>query len=251
MLSKSQIKLIHSLELKKYRQETGLFLVEGTKAVMEFISNRWEPYLILATEIWAQTTLPHGIKNLQLSTYDEIQKASFQKTPQEVVAVFEQKSYKENALNIKNGLGIALDEVQDAGNVGTIIRIALWFGFDYLVLGSGTADIYQPKVIQASMGALSKMPFLQVSLPVFLQTVSKSIPIYGTFLEGTSIYQSTLKPNGILVMGNEGNGISQKIEPFITQKLFIPPYPENSQPIDSLNVSTATAIIAAEFRRNQ
>jgi TrmH family RNA methyltransferase len=95
------------------------------------------------------------------------------------------------------------------------------------------------------------MPFLQVSLPVFLQTVSKSIPIYGTFLEGTSIYQSTLKPNGILVMGNEGNGISQKIEPFITQKLFIPPYPENSQPIDSLNVSTATAIIAAEFRRNQ
>ncbi len=251
MLSKSQIKLIHSLEQKKYRQQTGLLVVEGTKSVCEFLQHQWKPYHIFATEAWARKYLSGQEKFLCITTYHEIQKASLQKTPQEVIAIFEQKKYSKSKLNINTGLGIALDGVQDAGNVGTIIRTALWFGFDYLVLGNGTADVYHPKVIQSSMGAVAKLPFIQTPLPDFFKSITAKINIYGAFLSGTSIYEAKLKPSGILVMGNEGNGISKQIDPFITQKLYIPPFPENSVPIDSLNVSVATAIIAAAFRKNK
>jgi len=248
MLSKSQIKLYKSLEKKKFRNETLLFVAEGTKTVNEFIENNWEIEALIATEEWAKKYSKKSINKLIITHYEEIQKLSFQKTPQEVIAIIRQKEYKK--INPLNKLGIALDNIQDSGNVGTIIRTALWFGLDYLFFGNGTADIFSPKVVQASMGAIAKIAFNKGDLASFLSSSDTNTTIYGTFMEGDNIFQTKLKQNGILIMGNEGNGISPTIERFINKRLYIPPFPNQKAPIDSLNVATAAAIICAEFRRN-
>lgn len=249
MLSKSQIKLYKSLEQKKFRNENNWFIAEGTKTVIEFLDNGWTLEALIATDEWAKKNLKKSHKAFILSSYDEIQKLSLQKTPQEVIAIVHQKEYSlSDSLN--NKLGIALDEVQDSGNVGTIVRLALWFGFDYLFLGEGTADPYSPKVVQASMGAVAKIPIYKGNLVRFLNSDNAPDKVYGTFMQGENLYQMNLKPDGLLVMGNEGNGISPEVEKKISQRIFIPPFPNNKAPIDSLNVATATAIICAEFRRS-
>jgi len=248
MLSKSQIKLYKSLEQKKFRNENHLFIAEGTKTVKEFLDNGWTIEALIATDEWANKNLKKSHKAFISSSYEEIQKLSLQKTPQEVIAIVHQKEFAISD-TLKNKLGIALDEVQDSGNVGTIIRLALWFGFDYLFLGDGTADPYSPKVVQASMGAIAKIPFYKGNLMQFLNSDKAPKTVYGTFMQGENLYKMILRPDGILVMGNEGNGISREAEKKISHRIFIPPYPNDGAPIDSLNVATATAIICAEFRR--
>lgn len=249
MLSKSQIKLYKSLSQKKFRNESHLFIAEGTKTVQEFLDNNWGIEALIATDEWVKKNLKKVHKAFISSSYDEIQQLSLQKTPQEVIAIVHQK---EHAIpdTLKTKLGIALDEVQDSGNVGTIIRLALWFGFDYLFLGDGTADPYSPKVVQASMGAIAKIPFYKGNLVQFLNSDKAPKKVYGTFMQGETLYKMNLQPEGLLVMGNEGNGISHEVEKKISHRIFIPPYPDDGVPIDSLNVATATAIICAEFRRN-
>ena len=236
MLSNAQKKLIRSLEQKKYRDRHGLFVVEGPKAVREFLKYQ-EPEILL-TDI------------------EEIKQVSFLKNPQSELAVFripdsdcEQSSIINSQLSIVNCLWLALDGVQDPGNLGTIIRIADWFGIKEIVCSRDTADAYNPKTVQASMGSLARVKILYVeSLPKWIESLPQGTPIYGTFLDGENIYQQELSKNGVIVMGNEGKGISEEVRQLVTHKLLIPSFSDGDT-AESLNVAIATAITCSEFRR--
>lgn len=249
MITNNTIKYIQSLGKKKFRDEYKTFAVEGIKCNRELIESIPSQYL-LVTE-----TTKKDFEHLDLSRCEELMvvdekifsKITNQKTPQNVLAVYHQP---QNApINIdQNELILALDDVQDPGNLGTIIRLADWFGIQKIVCSSNTVDVFNPKTVQASMGAITRVSCYYLDLTDFLKK-NQDKPIYGTFLDGTNIYTETLSQSGILVMGNEGNGISKNIEGLVSQKLYIPPYPANNTNTESLNVSIATAIICAEFRR--
>ena len=181
---------------------------------------------------------------------EELAKASMLEAPQQVIAVFRQKqSTLPSQFILQKELCLALDTVQDPGNLGTILRLARWFGINHVICSPATADIYSPKVVQATMGALGKVNVAYTPLPQYFASLKDEISVYGTFLDGTNIYDAPLTSYGIIVMGNEGNGISQETASHITQRLYIPPYPMGSPTIESLNVGVATAITCAEFRR--
>jgi RNA methyltransferase, TrmH family len=177
----------------------------------------------------------------------ELQKISLQQSPQEVLAVFEIPQYHFDNSVIAGKLSLALDNIQDPGNMGTILRLADWFGIEHVLCSKGTADAFNPKTVQATMGAIGRIKIHYLDLSEVLSQVK--MPVYGTFLEGDPIYDVPLKREGIVVMGNEGNGISGEIAPYITQKLFIPDYPVGKTGSESLNVGVATAIVCSEFRR--
>jgi TrmH family RNA methyltransferase len=251
MLSKNQIKWVHSLELKKNRRKDGLFVAEGPKVVGDLLRAGY-----VARAIFSTNERP----NAQLITDDELRKLSFLQHPQEVLAVFEipfnsQFSIPNREATILNSkfstlnsnLSLALDGVQDPGNLGTIIRIADWFGIQTIFCSEDTADCYNPKVVQATMGSLAHVHIIYIDLEAFLQSVD--CPIYGTLLDGQNIYQQQLSTEGIIVMGNEGNGISPAIRQLVTHKLLIPNYNTSGETAESLNVAIATAITCAEFRR--
>ena len=176
-------------------------------------------------------------------------RASLLKTPQNVIAVFEQRQEQTDPSVIAHQLCLALDDVQDPGNLGTIIRIADWFGIEHIFCSQGTVDVYSPKVVQATMGALARVHLHYVDLPAMIGQLKEDIPVYGTFLDGTNIYTQTLSTSGLIVMGNEGNGITAEVRKLINKKLFIPNYPAGRDTSESLNVAVATAITCAEFRR--
>lgn len=248
MLTKSEIKLILSLEHKKFRNEYKLFVAEGPKTVNELLKQKWPVDRIFATKEWSE--LKNYPKTI-IITGSELGKISFQKTPQHVLAVCKMADRKIDFNNLKNTLCLALDNVQDPGNVGTIIRLADWFGIGHIFSGTGTADLYNPKVIQATMGAFTRVSVHSVDLTNFLSDykVKTMLPVFGTLLDGNNIYHEKLNSNGIIVMGSEGNGISEEIKLLLTHRLFIPSYPEGSHSSESLNVAISTAIICAEFRR--
>lgn len=246
MLSQAKQKWIRSLEQKKFRQEQGLFLAEGSKCctdLLELLPCRF----LAATSEWLAAHPGIRVTEIAEATHDEIRKASLLKNPQEVLAVFEIPTYELTADQLKGSLSLALDNVQDPGNLGTILRIADWFGIRNVLCSVGTVDAYNPKTVQATMGAIGRIRIQYTDLPTFLETVQ--LPIYGTFLEGKILYEAELQNEGIIVMGNEGNGISQTVEKCITDKLFIPDYPVGETGSESLNVSVATAIVCSEFRR--
>ncbi len=248
MLTKNQIKWVHSLELKKNRKKEGLFVAEGPKVVGDLQRAGYRAHTIFST-----TERP----NAQLVTDDELRKLSFLQHPQEVLAVFEinlsPKLGDDKGLNNGfsssdlNGLSLALDGVQDPGNLGTIIRIADWFGIQTIYCSEDTADCYNPKVVQATMGSLAHVHIIYTDLEALIK--SAHCPIYGTLLDGQNIYEQQLSPEGIIVMGNEGNGISPAIRQLVTHKLLIPNYNTSGETAESLNVAIATAITCAEFRR--
>ena len=246
MLSKAKIKYIRSLELKKFRHEENAFVAEGPKIVGEFLPCM-HCRLLIARPEWLKAHCHAHADEVYEVTADELQRASFLRAPQDVLAVFELPPIPSNVPSC--GLHLALDDIQDPGNLGTIIRLADWFGIHHLFCSAGTADAFSPKVVQASMGALARVTIHSVDLPTFLQAQSACVPIYGTFLEGENIYQANLESNGLIVMGNEGNGISPSVAKTVTHKLFIPPYPMHAETSESLNVAVATAITCAEFRR--
>ena len=251
MLSKAKIKLIQSLDQKKKRREERLFVAEGPKVVgdlMPYFSCR----LLIAEASWLALHPEVSATEIIEVTNEELRKASFLKAPQEVLALFELPTYSTPHDVVKKELCLALDDVQDPGNLGTIIRVADWFGIRHIFCSIGTTDAFSPKTIQATMGAISRVQIHYVDLYSFLHHTrieSSSTPIYGTFLEGKNIYREALSPNGVIIMGNEGNGISSKVEEMVTNKLFIPNYPEGCATSESLNVAIATAITCAEFRR--
>lgn len=252
MISKNRIKDIHALGLKKNRDSLGLFVAEGPKIVSELLHVFTCTY-IAYTQDWFSShvsELPENIPFQDEVTNLELAKASFLQTPQQVIAIFKKPEVVSPSSKFaQKDICLALDGVQDPGNVGTILRLADWFGIEHLFCSPDTADVFSPKVVQASMGAISRVQVHKVSLPEFLETLPDDIPVYGTFLDGKDIHRSELSPNGIIVMGNEGNGIRPETEVRIKYKLFVPSYPVGRPTSESLNVAIATAITCEEFRR--
>lgn len=247
-LSKNKIKFIHSLELKKNRKESNLFVAEGNKLVNDNLSFMKCECLVAMPEWYDQN--PHArAEEMITASKEELKKVSFLKTPQEVLGVFRQPEYLLNLSDLKEKLTIVLDSVQDPGNLGTIIRLADWFGIENIVCSNETVDCYNPKTVQATMGAIARIKIHYTPLVPFFQEM-KDINIYGTFLEGENIYNEELTQQGLIVMGNEGNGISHELRPYINKELHIPSYPAGRPTSESLNVAIATAIICSEFRRN-
>ena len=246
MLSKNQLKLVRSLELKKNRKRENLFVAEGPKVVGDLLKAGFKPHTIFSTSERADT---------QLVTEEELRRMSFLQHPQEMIGVFNipQETYDfllpdaPQTHQSPGSLSLALDGVQDPGNVGTIIRIADWFGIDTIYCSLDTADVFNPKVVQATMGSLAHVHIYYCDLLSLLRHAN--CPVYGTLLDGEDIYQQPLSKQGIIVMGNEGNGISPAVRECITHRLLIPNFHPNSETAESLNVAIATAITCSEFRR--
>ena len=246
MLTKAIIKYIKSLKEKKYRDEHSTFVVEGNKMVKELLETL-DCELLVTTAEELKNSNVSKVKQIVEVKDEDLKKISFLKNPQQMLAVFYQPTHKE-VRDLDKKLSLVLDEIQDPGNLGTIVRLADWYGIENIFCSKETVDIYNPKVVQATMGALSRVKLHYCDLSTFLAR-NKHIPIYGTFLDGENIYEKELTANGFIVMGNEGNGISSEVEKFVNQKLFLPSYPSDRNTSESLNVAIATAITCAEFRR--
>ena len=247
MLSKNKIKYIRSLELKKNRKEERAFVAEGHKLVGDLLGH-FSCKLLVATRSWLDIHPQVGADEVIEVTQEELTRASLQKTPQDVLAIFEQPDYPMNPEVISQSLCIALDDVQDPGNLGTIIRVADWFGIEHIFCSLGTVDVYNPKTIQATMGALARVKLHYCNLPSLIASLG-DIPVYGTFLDGKNIYGEDLGTYGLIVMGNEGKGVSQEVADMVNKRLYIPNYPPQRETSESLNVAMATGIVCAEFRR--
>ncbi|RKD91166.1 TrmH family RNA methyltransferase [Mangrovibacterium diazotrophicum] len=252
MLSKNKIKFIQSLARKKNREAEKLFLVEGDKMVVEALESSLSVRLLAATDDFLATNSRIARKAAEVvdATAEEIRKASLLQSPQHALAVVEmpQTGFEQSMLTSQ--LSLALDFIQDPGNLGTIIRLADWFGIEHLLCSENTVDCFNPKVIQASMGAIFRVKVHYLNLPEVLKKAqTEKLPVYGAFLEGENIYEHNLGKAGILVMGNEGNGISPEVEQTVTDKIHIPSFATNGTGSESLNVSMATGICLSEFRR--
>lgn len=248
MLSKNKIKLIRSLDKKKFRLEHGLFVAEGPKLVEELMTV-WQPTYLAATQTWFDNTRT-ALSDIEhdVISEEELTRTSLQKTPQQVLALFRLPNHKASIAQVADKeLCLALDGVQDPGNMGTIIRLADWFGIEHVFCSLDTADIYAPKAIQATMGAIGRVKVHYTDLVAELKQTQA--PIYGTHLDGDNMYEKELTAHGVIVMGNEGKGVSPEVESLTTSRLYIPPYPANREKVESLNVAIATAIVCAEFRK--
>jgi len=247
MISKNQLKLIHSLEQKKQRKKSGLFLVQGEKNVSELFESDFEMVNLFATtEYINKHAAILNAKNLVAltveSTVEELQKAGTLKTNNSVIAIAKCKQY--NVPTIKNNeLILVLDQVGDPGNLGTIIRVADWYGIQHIVCSTDCADLYNPKVIAATMGSFSRVQVSHADLCEYLSIQNK--PIYGAFLAGKNIHQSKLAESAFIVMGSESHGISAAVSQLITDKVTIPSFGQ----AESLNVAMATGIILDNFKR--
>lgn len=248
MISKNKIKYIRSLELKKNRNKEGKFVAEGFKVVDDLLALQ-PADLIVATQEWLHGKHFAAQTEVIEVTEEELKKVSFLQHPQQVLAVFKQATSGDYSINT-NELNLALDGVQDPGNLGTIIRIADWFGITHIYCSQDTADVYNPKVVQATMGSIARVKVEYGDLLGLVESLPADVPVYGTLLDGDNIYQQTLENRGLIVMGNEGKGISPALAKKVNHKLLIPNFPEGRATADSLNVAIATAITCSEFRRN-
>ncbi len=236
--------------MKKFRTREGVFVAESPK-VVEDLMEVMRPKRLIATNEWINNKQTDGIE-IDIVTEEELARLSFLQHPQQVLAVFPILSNNQSedyTKELKGKLTLALDSVQDPGNLGTIIRIADWFGIETIICSHETADVYNPKVVQATMGSIARVKVIYTDLQKTLKHLSESLPIYGTFLNGDNIYKSNLSNDGVIVMGNEGRGISKEVAKVITNRILIPNYPEGRKCADSLNVAIATAITCAEFRK--
>lgn len=249
MISKNKLKWVNSLQRKKIRDREDVFIAEGHKVVGDLLQGGYEC-------VW-KAEVGKASDNGEVVTDDDLRRLSLLETPQDVFAVLRQKHYDWDESVLETGLCLALDGVQNPGNVGTILRIADWFGVEHVLCSHGCADVYNPKTVQATMGALAHVKVHYVDLPAVLKSVREhsDVPVLGTFLDGKSIYATESLPEsvgrGIIVMGNEGNGISSEVGELVTHRLLIPNYPEGRATTDSLNVAIATAVVCAELRRRQ
>jgi TrmH family RNA methyltransferase len=245
-MTKAEIQLVKSLSNKRARTDTGLFVAEGEKLVRELLASPFRVQKIYFTEGEFA-----GVETERVS-HNEMTRLSHLKTPTDCLALVEIPKYGFDAAAFKGHLTIALDEVQNPGNVGTIIRLADWFGVKNIICSEDSADCFNPKVVQATMGAITRVSVHYGNLQKMLSRVAEQgIPLFGTFLEGKNIYDATLPPEGVIVLGNEGKGISAEVSRLISRRLFIPPYPADRQGSESLNVAIAAAIVCSEFRRRQ
>jgi TrmH family RNA methyltransferase len=253
MISKNKIKYIISLQKKKVRDEEKLYIIEGDKIVREFLAAK-VPVRMLVCKPEFRSSLTPELLSLTDETedvsYDELKQISTLKTPHNALAVVYMPEVEMNIPKILKELCVALDFVQDPGNMGTIIRAAGWFGIKNIICSTDCVDVYNPKVIQASMGALLHVNLFYTDLSkVFIKAVNDSVPIFGTLLEGNSIYEHKLASRGIILLGNESKGISEELIPFITEKIKIPKFSIAREGIDSLNVGMAASVVFSEFMR--
>jgi TrmH family RNA methyltransferase len=240
MISKNQIKFISNLQQKKQRIANQLFTAEGIKTICELLDSNFELEHLYTTQNDFEV-----VSNNQKSIISEtdLKKITALATPNTCLAVFKIPQEKQI---IQTGLILALDSIRDPGNLGTILRLCDWFGIEQILCSKETVDIFNPKVVQATMGSLARVQVNYIDLKEFISTTI--LPVFGTFMEGDSIYKTYLPQEGIIVMGNEANGISPELEKIIKNRLTIPRFGA-IQKIESLNVATATAIILSEFRR--
>lgn len=280
MISKNLQKLVRKLELKKFRRLEGLFVAEGPKVVDDLLRHGFKPAAIVATKEWIDSTAAKNadakdardasatkdtiatkdaisvsgkmdiatIPTINEVTDEELRRISLLQHPQKVLALFPIPVAAVTPSPAEGELCLALDGVQDPGNLGTIVRIADWFGIRKIYCSEDTADVWSPKVVQATMGSIARVEVFYCDLRLLLS--STHTPVYGTLLDGEDIYRATLTRGGIIVMGNEGNGISDDIRPLVSQRLLIPGFSaQEDDKAESLNVAIATAITCSEFRR--
>ena len=254
MITKNTIKFIHSLSIKKYRDAEQCFVGECPKVVSDLLP------LISCRTLYAtanylehHTEARHRCCELVKVTQAELERLSLLKTPREALAIFDMPTRSETieALSLLPGqqLCLALDGVQDPGNLGTIIRVADWFGIEHIFASPDTADVFAPKVVQATMGAIGRVTLHYLHLPELLGRLAPETKVYGTFLDGADMYAQHLENKGQIIMGNEGKGISNEVGNYVTNRLFIPSYPKGRATSESLNVAIATAIVCAAFRQ--
>ena len=240
MVSKNQIKFISSLHLKKNRIASQLFIAEGVKVIQELLNSNFILEHLYSTEPLFDA-LQADLKSI--ISESELKKISALTTPNNCLAVFKIPA----SMPIEEkGLILALDDIRDPGNLGTILRLCDWFGIFQVICSEQTVDLFNPKVVQATMGSISRVNVSYVNLKSFIQ--NSSLPIFGTFMDGSNVYKENLPKEAIVIMGNEANGISQQIQNCIKNRLTIPRFGD-LQLTESLNVATATAIILSEFRR--
>lgn len=250
-LSKAKIKWVKSLDSKRGRDESGLFVVEGPKAVAEFV-DYFECVCLFAESEWIDRSpyiIGGGIETTEV-TNEELRRISSLKTPRDVLGVFRQREERLRPELLCDELSLFLDDVQDPGNVGTIIRIADWYGIRSVVCSKATADVYNPKTIQATMGALCRTHVHYVDKQPYFESLRGRVEVFGTYMDGDNIYRTPLPERGIVVMGNEGAGISPDVSAFVTRRLSIPSYPVGVRTSESLNVAVSAAIVCSEFRRS-
>ncbi|MFO8021605.1 MAG: RNA methyltransferase, partial [Perlabentimonas sp.] len=243
------IKQVKSLQQKKYRRELSLFVVEGQRMFNEIIESDLKIRDIYCLASFINESMQYEGRVTEV-TKKEMSRMSGLVTPSPVLAVVEIPRYSFTLDVVQNGVSIALDDIQDPGNLGTIIRLASWFGIEFIFCSHGTAEAFSPKVVQASMGALTNVKVIYTDLESFINDAAKAkIPVFGTFLNGEDIYNASLPANGILVFGNEGKGISENLSNSIQGKLTIPRFSETTSGSESLNVAVAAAIVCSEFIR--
>lgn len=239
MVVRSQVKLIKSLQQKKYRNQHGLFVVEGIKLVRELLKSHFKVHRVFTTDA---TVFDGHHDFIELVTEAELQKISGLKTPNKAIGVFE--IAPTGKIEFSDWI-VAVDDVRDPGNLGTIIRLCDWFGIEHLICSENTVDCYNPKTLQATMGSIARVKVGYTDLKNFLNKTD--LPIFGAFVEGQTVYTTRMPEKGVLVTGNEANGISPEVERMISQKISIPQYGKNTT--ESLNVAMATAILLNEIRR--
>ena len=249
MLSKNSIKYINSLKTNKFRKKYGMFVAEGPKVIDELLGSGYEIENIYATVQWLDKNenIPGKIETTEVSE-QELKKISSLKTPNQVLAVVKIPDVTIDTDELNNELVLILDDIQDPGNLGTIIRSADWFGVRYIICSNNTVDIYNPKVIQATMGSFIRVKIYYTDLTDFFAKSAGSVPVFGALLKGENIYKTALPSRGFILIGNESKGISGKLMRFITYPVTIPSF-SNNRSAESLNASVAASVILAEFKR--
>ena len=252
MLSKQVTKIIQNLEKKKFREKYNLFKIEGDKLVGELLHSSFKIHSILAFPEWIErnrTALTH-VNTIETNTREMADISNFQSMP-EVIALAEIPEHPLDETELRQNLSIILNGIQDPGNLGTILRVADWFGIRHVFCDTDCAGVFNPKCVQASMGAIFRVKVHYTDLPELLRKYrSEDFHCYGTFLNGSNIYKTPLSSRGFIIMGNEGKGIRPEIEEIVDRKLTIPSFANSTYSTESLNVGVATGIILSEFKRN-
>ena len=253
-ISKVKIKVYASLSRRKQRDNQGLFVAEGVKCVLETIGLFQLEALVVEKTILAEGTVPACVDANRIYVADmrQMEQISSLSTPPRMLAVYKLPDVTvPAACELQHELVLALDGIQDPGNLGTIMRTADWFGVRHIIASRNTADIFNPKAVQATMGAIGRVHISYTDLPEYISNykAQTSLPVYGTLLNGKNIYAAPLSETGMIVMGNEGRGISEPVRQLIDSPLLIPSYPRDCETVESLNVAMATAITLSEFRR--
>jgi len=248
MLSKNKIKFFNSLKLRKYRKKHKLFIAEGKKIIKDLIDSDFiAEYIVTENEDFYYKL--NSNTELNIAGIDELKKITSLKTVSDSIAYFQIPEYNLDYNNLKNELTLFCDDIQNPGNIGAIIRTADWFGISNIICSKDTVDIYNPKVVQASMGAIARVKVHYVDKVNFFEKIANNVFVYGTLLDGENLYNTNLKENGIIIIGNEGSGISSELLKYISKRINIPNFSENANKTESLNASIATAIVCSEFRR--